>query len=67
MQNDDDKRTFLLKYSIKVALGIGVAILILSLLAFSLGDKIDMRWIFLPVWVIALFFVLRGIYLKWFK
>ena len=67
MQSEDDKKTKLFGYSLKLALGGFLMVAILSTIMVSLGDRIDMRFVLVPAWLILLAFISWGIYRKWFK
>lgn len=67
MKDDNDKETSPIRYSVKLTIAVFIALGTLGLLAALFGDTINMGWIFVPVWTAFLFFILRGIYLMWFK
>ena len=67
MKDDDNQDNRVLNYYTKVSFIIGIAIVILSIVIYFVGDRINIGWIFIPVWVIAVILILRGFYLKWFK
>jgi O-antigen/teichoic acid export membrane protein len=67
MQDDDNKREYLLRYSVKFTIAVFIAIVILGLLAVLFGNSTVVTWIFVLTWLVLMFFIFRGIYLMWFK
>ncbi len=67
MQDDENKRNYLMSYSVKLTLWGAAAIVFLGVSIALFDNNIFITWIFAIIWMVLMFFILRGIYLMWFK
>jgi predicted lysophospholipase L1 biosynthesis ABC-type transport system permease subunit len=65
--SNNEKNGSMLGYSVKLTVSACFALIVLIALIAVFGNNNLIGWVFLGVWVILAFFILRGIYLKWFR